>query len=154
MVQFSTSVQFTSVHLLSHVRLFATPWTVACQASLPTPGAYQTHVHPVSDAIEPSHPLSSHSPPAFNLSQIRVFSNESALRIRWPKYWSSTSVLLMNIQDGFPLGLTSWISLQSKGLSRVFCNNTVQKHQVSALSFLYSPTLIVIHDYWKNHSFD
>ena len=62
---------------------------------------------------------------------IRVFSNESALLIRWPKYWSfsSTSVLPMNIQDWFPLGLTAWISLQSKRLSRVFSNTTVQKHQ-------------------------
>ena len=48
----------------------------------------QTHVHWVSDAIQPSHPLSSPSPPAFNLSQHRVFSNESFLPIRWPKYWS------------------------------------------------------------------
>ena len=48
----------------------------------------QTHVHRVGDAIQPSHPLSSPSPPALNLPSIRVFSNESALRIRWPKYWS------------------------------------------------------------------
>ena len=61
---------------------------------------------------------------------IKVFSNESALRIRWPKYWSfSFSISLpMNIQDWFPLGWTGWISLQSKGLSRVF-STTVQKHQ-------------------------
>ena len=62
---------------------------------------------------------------------IRVFSNESALCIRWPKYWSlaSTSVLPMNTQDSSPLGWTCWISLQPKGLSRVFSNTTVQKHQ-------------------------
>ena len=62
---------------------------------------------------------------------IRVFSNESVLCIEWPKYWSSasTSVLLMNIQDWFPLELTGWISLQSRGLSRVFSNTTVQRHQ-------------------------
>ena len=52
------------------------------------PKLAQTHVHQVSDAVQPSHPLSSPSPPAFNLSQISVFSNESFLRIRWPKYWS------------------------------------------------------------------
>ena len=68
---------------------------------------------------------------------------------------ASPSVLAMNIQDWFPLGWTGLISLQSKGLSRVFSNTTVQKHQfISALSFLYSPTLICIHDYWENHSFD
>ena len=62
---------------------------------------------------------------------IRVFSNESLLPIRWPKYWnfSFSIVLPMNIQDGFPLGWTGWISLLSKGLSRVFSNTTVQKHQ-------------------------
>ena len=62
---------------------------------------------------------------------IRVFSSESALRIRRPKYWSFsfTSVLPMNIQDWFSLGWTGWISFQSKGLSRVFSNITVQKHQ-------------------------
>ena len=62
---------------------------------------------------------------------IRVFSNESVLHIRWPNIGVSTSasVLPMNIQDLFPLGWTGWISLQSKGLSRVFSNTTVQKHQ-------------------------
>ena len=67
---------------------------------------------------------------------------------------ASASVLPMNIQDWFPLGLTGWISLQSKGLSRVFSNTTVQKHQFFVLSFLYDPSLTSIHDYWKNHSFD
>ena len=64
---------------------------------------------------------------------------------------ASTSVL--PIQDWFPLGLTGWISLQSKRLSRVFSNTTVQKHNSLALSFHYSPTLTSIHDYWKNHIF-
>ena len=59
---------------------------------------------------------------------IRVFFNESVLHIREPKYWSSASVLPMSIQDWFSLGLTGLISLQSKGLSRVFSNTTVQKH--------------------------
>ena len=62
------------------------------QAKLPCsyqlPEHVQTHVHRVSNAIQPSHPLRSPSPPAFSRSSIRVFSNESALRIRWPKYWS------------------------------------------------------------------
>ena len=64
------------------------------------------------------------------------------------------SLLPMNIQDWFPLGWTGWISLECKGLSRVFSNTTVQKHNSLALSFLYSPTLTSIHDHWKNHSFD
>ena len=172
----------------------------------------QTHVHWISDAIQPFPPLSSPSPPASNLSSIGVFYDESVLRIRWPKYWScslsispsneysglisfrmdwfdnlavqgtlksllqhhsskasilrcsaffmvqlshpymttgktialsqlftwggqsigvsaSTSVLPMNTQDWSPLEWTCCISLQSKGLSRVFSNTTVQKHQ-------------------------
>ena len=67
---------------------------------------------------------------------------------------ASASVLPMNIQDWFPWGWTGWISLQSKGLSRIFSNTTVQMHHSSMLSFLYSPTLTSIHDYWKNYSFD
>ena len=87
---------------------------------------------------------------------IRVFSNESALCIRWPKYWASASasVLPMNIQGWFPLGLTGLIFLQSKGLSRVFSNTTFKSINSLALSLHYSPTLISIPDYWKNHSFD
>ena len=65
---------------------------------------------------------------------------------------ASKSVLPMNIQDWSPLGWTDWISFQSKGLSRDFSNNTVQKHHSSVLSFLYIPTLKSIHGYWKNHS--
>ena len=93
----------------------------------------QTHVHWVSDAIQPSHPLL-YLPSIF--PSIRVFSNEWALCIRWPKYWSFSflffffaSVFPVNTQDWSSLGWTGWISLQSKGLSRVFSNTTVQKHQ-------------------------
>ena len=91
----------------------------------------QTHVHQVSDAIQhlilccPLLFLPSICP------GIRVFSNESAPQIRWLKYWvsASVSVLPMNIQGWFPFGLTGLISLQSKGLSRVFSRTTIQKHQ-------------------------
>ena len=90
----------------------------------------QTHIHWVGDAIQHlilCHPLLL-LPSVF--PSIRVFSNESVLHIRWPKYWSfSFNISPMNIQDWFPLGWTGWISLQSKGLSRVFSNTTVQKHQ-------------------------
>ena len=74
---------------------------------------------------------------------IKIFSNESALPIRWPNYWSFsfsvTSVLPMNIQDWYPLGLTGWISLQSKGLSRVFSNTAFQKHQFFSSQFSLWP---------------
>ena len=87
---------------------------------------------------------------------IRIFSHESALHIRWPKYWSfSFSISPSSEYSGLISFRIDWLySLQSKGLSRVFSNTTVQKHHSSALSLLYGPTLILIHDYWKNHSFD
>ena len=92
----------------------------------------QTHVHWVGDAIQPSHPLSSPSPPAFNLSQNQglfkwvSFLHQVAKSIGVS---ASASVLPMNTQDWSPLEWTDWISLQTKGLSRVFSNTTVQKHQ-------------------------
>ena len=83
----------------------------------------QIHVHRVSDAIQPSHPLSSSFPPAFNLASLRVFSNESVLCIRWPKYWSfSISIsLARNIQDGFRLGLTGLRKLSAEDLMLLNC---------------------------------
>ena len=112
----------------------------------------QTHVHRVGDAIQPSHPLLFPSPPAFNLSQhqglqMNQFFPSGGQSIRVP---ASTSVLPMNTQDWFPLGWTGWISLQPKGLSRVFSNTKKFKSINSlALSFLYSPTLTSIHDTGK-----
>ena len=89
----------------------------------------QTHVHWVNDTIQPSHPLSSLSP-AFNLSQHQgLFQWVSSLHDQSIGVSASASVLPMNIQYQFPLGWTGWISLQSRGLSRVFSNTTVQKHQ-------------------------
>ena len=67
---------------------------------------------------------------------------------------ASPSALPMNVQDWFPLGLTSWITLQFKGLSRVFLQQQFKTINYSVFSFLYDPTLTSIHDYWKNHSFD
>ena len=91
----------------------------------------QTHVHRVGDAIQPSHPLSFPSPPAPNPSQHGVFSNESTLRMRWPKYWSfHLSFSPSNEHPGLVSSRMDWfICLQSKGLSRVFSSTTVQKHQ-------------------------
>ena len=92
----------------------------------------QTHVHWVGDAIQPSRPLLSPSPPAFNLAQhqglfkwIRSLHQVAKLL----ELSASASVLPMNIQDWFPLGLTGLITLLSKGLSKIFYSITVQKHQ-------------------------
>ena len=90
----------------------------------------QTHVHRVGDAIQPSHPLLCLLLPPSIFPSIRVFSNESALGISGQSIGvSASSVFPINTQDWSPLGWTDWISLQSKGLSRVFSNTAVQKHQ-------------------------
>ena len=126
--------EFSSVQSLSRVWLFATPWTVACQAFLSFTNS-QSPLKPMSiESMMPSNHLILCRPllllPLI-FPSIRVFSNESALHIRWPKYWSfSFNISPSNEhQDWSPLGWNGWISLQSKGLSRVFSNTTVQKHQ-------------------------
>ena len=126
------SVQFSSVTQLCPT--LCSPMNCS-MSGLPVhhqlPESTQTHVHRVGDAIQPSHPLSSPSPPALNLSQYRVFSIESAFHIRWPKYWSfSFNISPSNEYSGLiSFRIDWWISLQSRGPSRVFSNTTVQKHQ-------------------------
>ena len=116
----------------------------------------QTHVHHIGDAIQPSYYLSSPSPPACNISQQQDLFQwvSSSYQVAKAGASASTSVLPMNIQGWLPLGLTGLISLLSKGLSRVFSNTTVQKHQSFGIQLFYRLTLTSIHDYWKNHSFD
>ena len=127
------TLQFSSVQSLSHVQLFGTPWIAAHQASLSITNSQSSlRLTSIESVMPSSHLILCHPllllppiPPS-----IRVFSNESTLRMRWPKYWSfSFSIVLpMSTQD-WSLKWTGWISLQSKGLSRVFFNTTVQKHQ-------------------------
>ena len=114
-------------------QLFATPWIAACQASLSFTISRSLLKLMSIESVMPSNHLILCRPLLLLPSIfpiIRVFSSESALRIRWSKDWSFSfsMVLPMNIQDWFPLGLIGLISLQSKGLSRVFYNTTVQKH--------------------------
>ena len=123
------------VQSLSCGRLFASPWTAACQASLSITNSQSLLKLMSIKSVMPSNYLILCHLLLFQPSifpSIRVSSNESVLRIRWPSIGASASasasVLPMNIQDWFPLRLTGWISLQSKGLSRVFSNTTVQKH--------------------------
>ena len=122
---------FSSVQLLSHVWPFATPWITACQASLSITWSSLKLISielvmPFSHLIlcRPLLLLPSNPP------SIRVFSKESTLRMRWPKYWSfSFNISPSNEYSGLiSLGWIGWISLQSQGLSRVFSNTTVQKH--------------------------
>ena len=132
----ASSVQFcrSVAQSLSHVRPFATPWITARQASLSITNCWSSPKFMIIESVIPSSHLILRRP-LFLLPpippSIRVFSNESTLRMRWQKYWSFSlaSCLPKNTPDWSPLGWTGWISLQSKGLSRVFSNTTVQKHQ-------------------------
>jgi len=123
-----------SVQLLSCVRLFVTPWTAAHQASLSITNSQRLLKLMSIMLVMPSNHLILCSPlllPPSIFPSIRVFLNESALLIRWPKYWSfSFSITPSNEYSGLISFRMDWlISLQSKGLSRVFSNTTVQKHQ-------------------------
>ena len=127
-------VQFGSIQPLSRVRLFVTPSITARQASLPITNSQSSlRLTSIESVMPSSHLILCRSllllppiPPS-----IRVFSNESTLHMRWPKYWSfSISIIPPRKSQGWsPSEWTGWISLQSKGFSRVFSNTTVQKHQ-------------------------
>ena len=132
---FKINYQFSSVQSLGHVRLFATPWIAARQASLPITISQNSLKLTSIELVIPSSHLILYRPllllPPIPPS-IRVFSNESTLCMRGPKYWSfSLSIIPSKEYQGWsPLEWTGWLSLQSKGLSRVFSNTTVQKHQL------------------------
>ena len=150
------SVQFS---LLIHVWLFATPRTAAHQASLSITNSRSLPKLMSIESVIPSNNLIL-CRPLFLLPSIfpsiGVFSNESTLRMRWPKYWSfSFSISPSNEHSGLIFFRMDWsISLQSKGFSRIFPNTTVQKHQFFGAQLFYSPTPTSIYDYWKNHSLD
>ena len=116
----------------------------------------QTCIHWVSDAIQPSHPLLSPSPPAFNLSQHQGFSNESVFCIRWPKYWNfSFSISPSSEYSGLISFRIDWFDLLAvQGTLESSLTPQFKSINSSSLSFLYGPTLTSIHDYWKDHSFD
>jgi len=133
-IRLSQNAPFILVQLLSCVQLFVTPWPAACQAFLSiTNFRSSLKLMSIESVMTSSHLILCRPllllPSIF--PSIRVFSNEAALRIRWPKYWSvSFNISPSNEHPGWsPLRWTGRISLQSKGLSRIFFNTTVQKHQ-------------------------
>ena len=146
-----SSVQ--SVQLLSHIRLFETQWTVAPQASLPITTSQSLLKLMSIESVMPSNISSSVIPffshlQSFPASGSFPMSQFFASGGQMIGISASASVLPMNIQDWFPLGLTGWISLESSPTPQFKSINS------SVLSSHYSPTLTSIHDYWKNHSFD
>ena len=137
---------------VSRVQLFATPWTATCLASLSfTISQSLLKLMSIVSMMPSNHLILCH-PLLWSsiFPVIRVFSNESVLCIRWPKYWSfSFSISSSHEYSGLiSLRMTGLISLQSKGLS----NTTVQKHQFFSAQPFWSSSHI--HDYWKNHSFN
>ena len=144
MRQAKSMIHFNSVQSLSHVQLFETPWTAARQDSLSITNSQSLlKLMSIESVIPSNHLILCHpllllpsifpSIRAFLMSQFFASGGQSIV------VSTSASVLPRNIQDWFPLGWTCWISLQSKGLSRVFSNTTVQKHQsLSAQLSLWS----------------
>ena len=121
------------------------------------PELTQTHVLWVGDAIQPSHPLLSLLLPSSIFPSIRVFSNESALRIRWPKYWSfSFSISPSNEYSGLISFRMDWLDLLAvQGTLGSFLQHHRSKAStLFSTSFLHSPTFTSIYDHWKNHSLD
>ena len=149
---------FSSVQSLSHVQLFPTPWTVARQASPSVTNSWSLlKLMSILSVMPSNHLILCHSllllPSIF--PRIRVLSSESVLCIRWPKYWSFS--FSISPSDEYPSVLWDWLvgspcsprdSQESSPTPQFKSINS------SALSFLYSLTLISVHDYWKNHSFD
>ena len=146
--KFLDSLGDRSVQLLSHVWLFATPWTAACQASLPITNSWRLPKLMAIESVKPFNHLILCRPlllPPSIFPSIRVFSNESALRMRWPKYWSfSFNITLSNEHPGL-------ISFRMDCLDRLTVQGTLKESSPtpqfksissSALSFLYGPTVI------------
>ena len=153
-----TLVQFSS---LSCVRLFATPWTAACQASLSITISWSLLKLMSIELVMPSNHLILCRPfllPSSIFPSISVFSNESTLRIRWPKYWSfSFNISPSNEYSGLISFRIDWLDLLAvppRDSQESSPTPQFKSISSSALSFLYSPTLTSIHDHRKNHRFD
>ena len=157
---FPGGAQFSSVQSLTHVRLFMTPWTTACQALLSITNSLSLLKLMSIERVMPSNHLILCPPlllPPSIFPSIRVFSNESVLHIRWPKCWSfSFSISPSNEYSGLISFSMEWLDLLAvQGTLRSLLQHHYSKASILQRSaFLNSPTLTSIHDYWKNHSFD
>ena len=140
--------------MLSHIRLFVTPWTVVRQAFLSFIISWSLlKLMPIESVMPSNHLILCHPllllPSVF--PSIRIFSNEWALHIRWPKYWNSplSSALLINIQGLFPLGLTGPIPCCSRDSQKSSPAPQFKSISSLVLSLFYCPALTSVQDYWK-----
>ena len=151
-----SSVQYHSQ--VSRVRLLVTPWTAARHASLSITNSWSLLKLMPIELVRSNHLIHCHPllllPSVF--SSITVFSNKSALLIRWPKYWSfSFNMSLSNEYSRLISFRMDWLDLLAiQGTQESSPTSQFKSINSLALSSLYSPTLTSIHDYWKNHSFD
>ena len=150
------------VQLLSHVQLSGTPWTAAHQASLSISNSRSLLKLVSIESLMPSNHLILCRPlllPSV-FPSIRVFSNESALCIRWPKYWSFCFIISPSNEYSALISFRmDWLDLFAIQGSSLCCQESSPTPRFKsinslALSFLYSPTLTSIQDCWKNHSLD
>ena len=162
MLPYTHSVQFSSVQSLSCVWLFETPWITARQASLSITNSWNSLRLTFIESVMPSSHLILYRPllllPPIPPS-IRVFSNESTVRMRWPKYWSfSFSIIPSKEIPGLISFRMDWLDLLAvQGTLKSLLQHHSSKASIlwlSLSSVLYSSTFTSIHDYWKNHSSD
>ena len=147
------------VQSLSRIQLFVTPWTAAHQDSLSITNSHSLVKLMSIESVMPSNYLILCRPLLLLLSMfpsIRVFSNEAALRIRWPKYWSfSFSISPSNEYSGLiSFTIDGFDFLVVQGPLKSLLQHDSSSINSSVLNLLYVPTLTSIHDSWKNHSFD
>ena len=153
----STSIFSCYCCAVTKLYLFVTPWSAACQASLSLTNSHSllTHVHWVSDAIKPSHLFSSPCPPVFYFSQHQVISNELALPIRWPQYWSF-SISPSNEYSGlisFRMDFFDLLAVQR--ILKVFNTTRVLEHQFfGAQTYLWFKSHICTWLLEKPHSLE
>ena len=149
----------SSVQSLSHVRLFMTPWTALYKASQSITNSWGLLKFM---SVESLMTVQQFHPQSIPFSRLQFFPASQSFPIsqffasggQSVGVSASASVLPINFQEWFPLASTDWISLQSKGLWRVFSNSSDQRHKFFGAQLSLSPNLISIHGYWKNHSFD
>ena len=145
--------------MLSHVRLFMTPWTTPCQASLSITNSWSLLKLMSIKSVMPSNHLILCCPrllPPSIFPSIRVFSNETVLGIKWPKYWNFRfSITPSTEYSGLIFFRMDWLDLLAvRGTLKSSPTPQLKSINSSLLSFLHSPALTSIQDYWENHSFD